>query len=391
MPATAQYASAGTSGRVVDADNGQPIEGAIVVARWEWLEFRRSRGGGVYVHDGSTVHTGETVSDRAGRWSIGPWGPVVRVGGMMDDAPVVLAFKPGYEPSQLGKGSEALALKRATGDPKAYAKLVQAFQGKLAWLSDPRGTAIPRTVQALHRLKVSLGADGDPILGAHRMPGRDGKGTVVDSDGKTISGVAWVEWPMRRVDGTPGTRRVVQTISPVSTSYSEAFYVSPWRLPGPAVAGWEIDSTVNPKVRVYPWRARRSEDVKWDEAGRTIRVQRLGDSRNALLAELRQRRHDIDAQLGLGDRAEALLLMQALLDQFDSQCRSLTPDLQAGLCYDPESDVGRTVYAARHRKERVEEAEGGLRIITRTPDPEPPPPTPPAVRRVQGFSIEPKP
>jgi hypothetical protein len=401
------YASARTSGKVVDADSGQPIEGAVVLARWEWLNYTppafHSSGG--YANAGHVVHAGESVTGRDGGYAIPAWGPAIRAGGKMEDgAPDLLAFKTGYEPLHRitqPRDDGLIRLKKSAGDAKAYAQRIAEFQGRMHWLQSEDWALEGAMVLALHREKARLGVDGDAILGAHRMPNRAGKGTIVDAATRKEGpgGVIWVEWTMRRSDGGAGTRRVVQTLRPPGYGAGSTFFVSPWRLPGPSVAGWVIDPTVKPTVRVYPYGAKRSAAVTWVEEGGTVTVEKLDQTKEALLAELQARRRDIDGQIATGNRAEALVLLGPLLDQLDHDCRRLTPDLQANLCFDPASDVGRAIVAARTQSiDRVEEGENGLKIVTRvqaagggtaaaavasTPG------APQAARRVGGFTIEP--
>ena len=70
LPASGQvpapYRSAEIRGRVLDEATHQPIEGAVVVARWEWLEYvpPRFHGGDYYSNSGAALHVGEAVTDR---------------------------------------------------------------------------------------------------------------------------------------------------------------------------------------------------------------------------------------------------------------------------------------------------------------------------------------
>jgi hypothetical protein len=80
-------------GRVVDADTGQPIQGAAVVADWKLY------GGGMG-HGGhrSSMLVEETVTDSNGEFRFGKWGPKLRpYYGILDTAPWLVIFKSGYE------------------------------------------------------------------------------------------------------------------------------------------------------------------------------------------------------------------------------------------------------------------------------------------------------
>lgn len=75
----------GISGRVVDADTGNPIGGAVVLAQWA-----SSHGLGLTYH--TISKTTETETDRDGRFSIsGNYNP-------LDDPPVLIICKKGYVP-----------------------------------------------------------------------------------------------------------------------------------------------------------------------------------------------------------------------------------------------------------------------------------------------------
>lgn len=366
------YASPRTSGKVVDADSGQPIEGVVVLARWEWLNYTppgfHSSGG--YENAGQAVHVGESVTGRDGAYAIPAWGPAIRSGGKMaEGAPDLFAFKTGHEPLHRitqPRDDGLIRLRKSAGDAKVQAQRIGELQRRMHWLESEDWAFEGAMVLALHREKARLGADGGIIFGAHRMPNRSGKGVLLDAaTGQPAgSGVAWIEWTLRRLDGQPGARKVVQTKRAGGNFTSNAFFVSPWRLPGPAVAGWEIDPTVKPLVRLYAPGYRRSSDMRWEEAGAEVRVQKLPDTRDALLDELRARRRDIDAQLASGDREMALRLQTAMLLQMHWACRQLAPDLRAGICFDGVADVERVVDAASRVTRIEEEEEDGLRIVT---------------------------
>jgi hypothetical protein len=395
------YGSMGLRGQVVDAESGRPVQGAVVVATWAWLDYEMPgyyRSGG-YRQASNSLHVGEGVSDGGGNFRVPAWA-LTKSGGRLDEnQPRIFAFKAGYEPLKDLTTNEnmVLRMKKAPADPKEYARQIAALQGGLRWLADETAAkSMPRMMLALHDQKARLGEDGAEILGGHRMPGRAGKGSIVDAatDKPGPGGVVWVEWTMRRSDGAKGSRQIVETKrsgEPYST-----FFVSPWRLPGPRVAGWEIDPTIDPKIRIYPYGAKRSRLVHWGPEGDKVPVEKVPESREAVLAELRAWRKDIDGQLAQGNREEALVLQQELLSSFDQQCQALTPDLRLGLCFDADSDVSRAVYALRHQKVRVDEYEGGVRVITTNADSPKPsfittsPPRPAPTNPVSGFTIEPK-
>jgi hypothetical protein len=79
-------------GRVVDADTGAPIEGAVVVANWRLYSGGMGHGG----HMGSLLVDG-TKTDTKGDFRFHKWGPKLRpYGTELDTAPWMVVFKRGY-------------------------------------------------------------------------------------------------------------------------------------------------------------------------------------------------------------------------------------------------------------------------------------------------------
>jgi hypothetical protein len=79
--------------RVMDADTGQPVEGAVVVADWKLY------GGGIG-HGGhhKSLFVEETVTDANGEFTFGKWGPKQRPAhAVLNTAPWLLVFKSGYQ------------------------------------------------------------------------------------------------------------------------------------------------------------------------------------------------------------------------------------------------------------------------------------------------------
>ena len=92
--------------QVVDADTGQPIEGAVVVAHWE-------------LHQGSltgdslpcgAANVEEAVTDKDGRFHIPGWGPTrFSCGDMRQGNPTLFVFKSGYSPGGFNNASGSLS------------------------------------------------------------------------------------------------------------------------------------------------------------------------------------------------------------------------------------------------------------------------------------------
>jgi hypothetical protein len=365
LPVAAQLPTPARSGElrglVVD-EAGKPLEGVVVVARWEWLQWipPRLHGGGYYQNNGEAIHVGESVTNRAGEYRIEGWGPKVKTGGKLDDnQPQVLAFKSGYEPAT-GKRDETLRLKKWEGSNADYAQRILKFQRgaddyggvrggpTLAWRQTEDWRDMPRMIEALHRERLRLGEDGAKILGANVLKGRLGEGTVLDAaTRKPVEfAILSITWTMRRSDGSPGEMRVVQAKSGLASG--SKFWVSPWRVPGPQVEGWEIATGATPVVRVYAPGYRRSADIRWTEAGSTVLMEKLPDTRDAIVAELATWKRDIEAALALGDRQAMLALQRPLIASLAQQCNKLTPDSRGSACFSPGSDVSTFLTDARH-------------------------------------------
>ena len=348
--------------QVVDAETGRPLQGAIVVARWNWLDWY---AGGFHssartVDAGEVLHMGEAVTDVQGRFVIDGYATVRAKGLEEEKAPSLTVFLPGYEPFQrnIGDDRSEVRLKRSTGPAADYAASIGLIQGDhtrgLHWLNektDPR--SMPRMIHAIHREKLRLGEEGAQIRSAHRLPGLSGAGKVADArTGKGIraedklagepypAGAVLVAWTLRRLDGSPGTKRLSYSRAlPVSESVSE-IDISPWTLPGPdiAVPGWEAVKDAPPAVRVYGWGYRRSADLHWSIAGgNVVSLERVPASREPVLENVRALRREIDAELA-GNRAEAIVNHRPLLALLAAECRALTPDLRT-MCFPENSDV----------------------------------------------------
>jgi hypothetical protein len=108
-----------------------------------------------------------------------------------------------------------------------------------------------------------------------------------------------IAWTMRRVDGAPGTKRLVYARSLAIDDSPSKFTVSPWSVPGPdSTPGWEAVKDAPPVVRVYAPGYRPSAAVRWTESGATVRLDKLPAARDAVVDNARALRRDIDAELG---------------------------------------------------------------------------------------------
>ncbi len=126
------YSSADVTGRVVDTETGEPIEGAVVVGIWQ-LE---SQG---FEHSyGDAIHVVESVSDAMGHYRlkgfdtklVGPFR-----GELRDSDPYISVFADGYKPDNAG--SETLTpLKHSTGHHRVSPYNEQDIRMEKAELDD---------------------------------------------------------------------------------------------------------------------------------------------------------------------------------------------------------------------------------------------------------------
>lgn len=95
------------TGRVLDEETQQPIEGAIVVLRWQGV------GTKAFV-DTQTVcyHVESAVTDDQGRYVTMPWTEESRYLDLSMKSILVSAYKAGYRQVRMGEGTSALYLKR---------------------------------------------------------------------------------------------------------------------------------------------------------------------------------------------------------------------------------------------------------------------------------------
>ena len=79
---------------VVDAETGQPVDGAVVVAVWQLTPVSG---------EGPRLHVGEVVTDRGGAFFMPGWGPIARppLTEAQSDFPYLIVFKHGYVPVKL--------------------------------------------------------------------------------------------------------------------------------------------------------------------------------------------------------------------------------------------------------------------------------------------------
>ncbi len=87
------YWAEAIDGRVIDAETGAPVEGAVVVADWKLYGGGIGRGG-----HRESLFVEETATDASGEFTFGKWGPKKRPAyAVLDTAPWLVIFKAGYQ------------------------------------------------------------------------------------------------------------------------------------------------------------------------------------------------------------------------------------------------------------------------------------------------------
>ena len=118
------YSAKPINSTVVDHVSGQPIEGAVVVARWE----ARPLSG-----QGPRLQVSEAVTKADGRFRIPGWGPRARppLTQLQDRSPQLVVFKHGYVPVMLRNApKERFAYFRAMTDlPAREVSLRMPYEG----------------------------------------------------------------------------------------------------------------------------------------------------------------------------------------------------------------------------------------------------------------------
>lgn len=183
-------ASSGVSGVVVDANSGEPVEGVVVVAKWD-----------IFGPEFSTVDViaiEEALTDSGGTFEINGWGPRLNgrfwYAGLAGYAPELIVFKAGYVPAfkrnhqartlaGIYRMTDALdgatiAIARRPDDLERYLSLITDVETRITrLLAGPncRWREFPGLLMAMHRVGQTArhaGLDGRSLL-VERIPRRD--------------------------------------------------------------------------------------------------------------------------------------------------------------------------------------------------------------------------
>ncbi|WP_116812291.1 carboxypeptidase regulatory-like domain-containing protein [Steroidobacter cummioxidans] len=168
--------------RVVDAQTGQPVPDAIVLATWEVKGLEGYSFGPLVMF--------ELTTDVQGAFLLPAWGPRLYTGSgeIRGSEPVVRVFKRGYLPAVLNNKSpptrfikpsidrQVIQLQPSSVPLAEYARQLEPFRMSILFLYNAghcEWQRAPRTTAAMHRLKSELqGTDAasafrsvDEILG----------------------------------------------------------------------------------------------------------------------------------------------------------------------------------------------------------------------------------
>ncbi|MFN8544257.1 MAG: carboxypeptidase-like regulatory domain-containing protein [Candidatus Binatia bacterium] len=167
---------------VVDAQTGQPIEGAIVVAYWEL------KGGLEGTYPVGQVKVLETVTDASGRFHFPWWGPRVYIslGELATQAPQLLLFAKGYAPKELRNDTahsgllqasdwngKIIAIDRRPADLKIYSTQLEYFDPAELFYNSCGWQHAPRLLLALDEEDQMLKVTGPGLDPGVSLRGRD--------------------------------------------------------------------------------------------------------------------------------------------------------------------------------------------------------------------------
>lgn len=215
---------------------------------------------------------------------------------------------------------------------------------------------------------VLLLATGAPVWGAsatYSAPSMTA--AVVDAEtGKpvrsAVMSVAWVMRPARSGPHAKKPRSARLLVEQAFIRYGQVGFPA-WKQP--RVAGWELQPGQDPLVRVYAQGYRRlvventvrnqagktvpfnppdAKERKWAADGTTLRMEKLPDTKEAFVRELKGWRKDIETEINahsvLERRQSAIASQRRLLMLFWMSCMQIEKAAQVGLCFETDSELG---------------------------------------------------
>lgn len=165
------YSGAEIKGRIVDAETGAPIEGAVVVAFWTMYHQTLVNMYAMGSARRRVFNVEETISGREGRYTIPAWGPLYRpIGWQIDgrDDPYLFVFKPGHDAEGLSNlqqqdnsgappfNPDNASLRRSIHDGKDIGIYKLGKKPRKQYGIDPRVKPLPIHVQNVRGMVSQL-------------------------------------------------------------------------------------------------------------------------------------------------------------------------------------------------------------------------------------------
>lgn len=141
------------TGRVLDEETQQPIEGAIVVLRWQGV------GTKAFV-DTETVcyHVESAVTDVDGRYATAPWTEESRYRDLSMKSILVSTYRAGYRQVRMNEGISALYLKRDKRRAKERLEYLLVLSSSVSCgSSDGRPDKLLTLYDSMYREATSIG------------------------------------------------------------------------------------------------------------------------------------------------------------------------------------------------------------------------------------------
>ncbi len=148
------YAGEAINGKVVDADTGKPLAGAIVIGLYELSAPYSLEGSIVAGH----IHVEEVLTDGYGNYLLAAWGPKSRYGDsyLNRDGPLIIIYKNGY---QLSTNNNSFSDSRYNAIQTSFYKERTIELKRFEW-------GLDAYARHLSQIAVVLDSLLDPLFGA---------------------------------------------------------------------------------------------------------------------------------------------------------------------------------------------------------------------------------